>query len=41
LWRAHVLLAIYALMLGLALCAEMHRPATGALIADLLPAELA
>jgi MFS family permease len=39
LWQAHDLLVIYALMVGLALCAEMHRPATGALIADLLPAE--
>jgi MFS family permease len=39
LWQAHVLLVIYALMIGLALCAEMHRPATAALIADLLPAE--
>jgi MFS family permease len=39
LWQAHVLIVIYALMVGLALCAEMHRPATGALIADLLPAE--
>jgi MFS family permease len=39
LWRAQSLLQIYGLMLGLALCAEMHRPATGALIADLLPRE--
>jgi MFS family permease len=39
LWQAHALIVIYALMVGLALCAEMHRPATGALIADLLPAE--
>jgi MFS family permease len=37
LWQAHVLIVIYVLMVGLALCAEMHRPATGALIADLLP----
>jgi MFS family permease len=39
LWQAHTLVGICALMFGLALCAEMHRPATGALIADLLPAE--
>jgi MFS family permease len=37
LWQAHVLVVIYALMVCLAVCAEMHRPATGALIADLLP----
>ena len=39
LWRADALIEIYAIMIGLAFCAEMHRPATGALIADLLPAE--
>jgi MFS family permease len=39
LWQAHSLVLIYALMVGFALCSEMHRPATGALIADLLPAE--
>lgn len=39
LWQAHTLLLIYVLMVGLAFCAEMHRPATGALIADLLPKE--
>ncbi len=39
LWRAHALALIYLLMVGLALCAELHRPATGALIADLLPKE--
>ncbi|MGZ4113453.1 MAG: MDR family MFS transporter [Actinomycetota bacterium] len=37
LWQAHSLVVIYAVMVCLALCAEMHRPATGALIADLLP----
>ncbi len=33
------LLVIYALMLLLALVAEMHRPAASALIADLVPSE--
>jgi MFS family permease len=37
LWRAHQLLLVYAIMVALSLCAEMHRPATSALIADLLP----
>src|SRR4029450_13695375 len=39
LWQATGLLAIYALMLLLALVAEMHRPAASALIADLVPSE--
>jgi len=37
LWQASGLLMIYALMLLLALVAEMHRPAASALIADLVP----
>ncbi|RPJ13997.1 MAG: MFS transporter, partial [Actinobacteria bacterium] len=37
LWQASSLLVIYALMLLLALVAEMHRPAASALIADLVP----
>jgi MFS family permease len=39
LWQASSLLMIYALMLLLALVAEMHRPAASALIADLVPSE--
>ena len=39
LWQASSLALIYALMLLLALVAEMHRPAASALIADLVPAE--
>ena len=39
LWQASGLLVIYALMLLLALVAEMHRPAASALIADLVPSE--
>ena len=39
LWQASSLLLIYALMLLLALVAEMHRPAASALIADLVPSE--
>ncbi len=39
LWQAAGLLVIYALMLLLALVAEMHRPAASALIADLVPSE--
>ncbi|MGA9162025.1 MAG: MFS transporter [Actinomycetota bacterium] len=39
LWQASSLAAIYALMLLLALVAEMHRPAASALIADLVPSE--
>ncbi len=39
LWQASSLLVIYALMLLLALVAEMHRPAASALIADLVPSE--
>jgi len=39
LWQASSLPMIYALMLLLALVAEMHRPAASALIADLVPSE--
>ncbi len=39
LWQASSLAVIYALMLLLALVAEMHRPAASALIADLVPSE--
>lgn len=39
LWQASGLLVIYALMLLLALVAEMHRPAASALIADLVPSQ--
>ncbi len=39
LWQASSLIVIYALMLLLALVAEMHRPAASALIADLVPSE--
>ena len=39
LWQASSLLVIYALMLLLALVAEMHRPAASALIADLVPSK--
>jgi len=39
LWRATSLAAIYPLMFALAAAAELHRPASGALIADLLPPE--
>jgi MFS family permease len=39
LWQASGLLVIYALMLLLALVAEMHRPAASALIADLVPSK--
>ncbi len=39
LWRATSLAAIYPLMFALAAAAELHRPASGALIADLLPTE--
>jgi MFS family permease len=39
LWQASSLLVTYALMLLLALVAEMHRPAASALIADLVPSE--
>src|SRR5215204_6524360 len=39
LWQASGLLVIYALMLLLALVAEMHRPAASALIADLVPSD--
>ena len=37
--RAHSLATIYPLMFALAATAELHRPAAGALIADLLPSE--
>ncbi|HYX80246.1 MAG TPA: MFS transporter [Actinomycetota bacterium] len=37
--RAHSLATIYPLMFALAAMAELHRPAAGALIADLLPSE--
>lgn len=37
--RAHALPAIYALLFAVAAVAELHRPAAGALIADLLPSE--
>ncbi len=39
LWQASSLAMVYALMLLLALVAEMHRPAASALIADLVPSE--
>ncbi len=39
LWRASSLAEIYPLMFGIAATAELHRPAAGALIADLLPSE--
>lgn len=39
LWQADGLVAIYAITLVLAMFAELYRPASGALIADLLPAE--
>src|SRR3712207_2255695 len=39
LWRASTLALIYPLMFLLGTAAEMYRPASGALIADLLPAE--
>lgn len=39
LWRATSLAQIYPLMFGIAATAELHRPAAGALIADLLPSE--
>jgi MFS family permease len=38
-WRATSLVAIYPLMFALGCFAELYRPAAGALIADLLPAE--
>lgn len=37
LWRAASLMAIYPLMVGIGFFGELHRPASGALIADLLP----
>ncbi len=39
LWRATSLAAIYPITFALATMAELYRPAAGALIADLLPAE--
>jgi len=36
LWRATSLAAIYPLMIGIGFSGELHRPASGALIADLL-----
>ncbi len=39
LWRATSLAAIYPITFALAALAELYRPASGALIADLLPAE--
>ena len=39
LWKATSLAAIYPLMLALGASAELYRPASGALIADLLPPE--
>ncbi len=40
LWQAETLALIYLLMFGVACLAELHRPASSALIADLLPSEL-
>lgn len=39
LWQAHTLALIYPLMFCLAATAELYRPASGALIADLVPSE--
>lgn len=39
LWRAQTLAQIYPLMFGVACLGELHRPAAGALIADLVPSE--
>lgn len=39
LWRAETLALIYPLMFGIGCMGELHRPASGALIADLLPSE--
>jgi MFS family permease len=39
LWRASSLAVIYPLMFAIALFGELYRPASGALIADLLPSE--
>lgn len=39
LWRADTLALIYPLMFGIGCMGELHRPASGALIADLLPSE--
>jgi len=39
LWRATSLVAIYPLMVGIGFFGELHRPASGALIADLLPSD--
>jgi MFS family permease len=39
LWRAQTLAQIYPLMFAVACLGELHRPAAGALIADLVPSE--
>jgi len=39
LWRAETLALIYPLIFGVAVLAELHRPAASALIADLVPTE--
>ena len=39
LWRAETLALVYPLIFGVAVLAELHRPAASALIADLVPAE--
>jgi len=39
LWRVDTLVQVYALMFLIACCGELHRPASAALIADLLPSE--
>jgi MFS family permease len=39
LWQAETLALIYPLMFGIGCMSELHRPAAGALIADLLPSE--
>lgn len=39
LWQAETLALIYPLMFGIGCMGELHRPAAGALIADLLPSE--
>lgn len=39
LWRAETLVLIYPLMFAVGCCADLHRPASAALIADLVPSE--
>jgi len=39
LWRAETLALVYPLIFGVAVLAELHRPAASALIADLVPTE--